>query len=393
MILIKNARMLSMENDNYEETDILIANGLIKRLGQIDEKEYKEAMVIDANKRLVTPGLVDAHCHVGMIESTIGSVGSDVNEFSNPITPELRGIDGIKPHDPCFSEALNAGITTVCTGPGSANIIGGTFCALKTKGKTVNEMVVKEELAMKMALGENPKRCYGDNKKTPMTRMASAALMREWLFKAKDYHEKKLKYYEELKQGNKNAVLVPFDMKLESLSRVFEGLKVKIHAHQADDIFTAMRIIKEFGLDATIEHCTEGYLIADTLKEFGQSCIIGPTFGSKSKYELKEKSFDSGRILKEHGILFAIMTDHPVVPLESTLTQASLFVKAGLSEIDTLKALTINPAKLVGLDNRIGSIKEGKDADIVIWSGDPFHYMTHTDVVILNGVIEKNNLS
>ena len=387
MILIKNANLISMEDINYEVCDILIKDGKIQGIGKFNKKDYKGYKVIDAKRRYVTPGLVDPHCHVGMMESTIGWAGSDVNEITNPITPELRAIDGIKPHDECFKEALESGVTTVCTGPGSANIIGGTFCALKTKGKTVDEMILVKELSMKMALGENPKRCYGNAKTSPSTRMASAALMREWLTKAKKYHEKKVQYQKDLSEG-KDAKEPEFNMKLESLSRVFEGLPVKIHAHQADDIATAMRIAKEFNLDMTVEHCTEGYLIADVLKANNQTVIIGPTLGNKSKYELKEKSFVSGKVLHENGVNFAIMTDHPVIEQKHTLIQVALFVKEGLPELEGLKAVTINAAKACHIDDRVGSIKEGKDADIVIWSKHPLDIMNKADVVILNGNVE-----
>lgn len=387
MILIKNANLISMEDINYEVCDILIKDGKIQGIGKFNKKDYKGYKVIDAKGRYVTPGLVDPHCHVGMMESTIGWAGSDVNEITNPITPELRAIDGIKPHDECFKEALESGVTTVCTGPGSANIIGGTFCALKTKGKTVDEMILVKELSMKMALGENPKRCYGNAKTSPSTRMASAALMREWLTKAKKYHEKKAQYQKDLNEG-KDAIEPEFNMKLESLSRVFEGLPVKIHAHQADDIATAMRIAKEFDLDMTVEHCTEGYLIADVLKANNQTVIIGPTLGNKSKYELKEKSFVSGKVLHENGVNFAIMTDHPVIEQKHTLIQVALFVKEGLPEFEGLKAVTINAAKACHIDDRVGSIKEGKDADIVIWSKHPLDIMNKADVVILNGNVE-----
>ena len=393
MILIKNALLLSMALENYEKRDILIENGKIVGIGSVNSLEsfYKNKLskVIDANGRYVTPGLVDPHCHVGMLESTIGWAGSDCNEMSNPITPELRAIDGIKPHDPCFKEALDSGVTTVCTGPGSANVIGGTFTALKTKGKTVDEMVLVEELAMKMALGENPKRVYGNNKTSPQTRMASAALMREWLQKAKDYHEKKVAYKLALANGEKPNK-VEFNMKLEALSKVFDGLLVKVHAHQADDIATAMRIAKEFGLNMTVDHATEGYLIPEVLKANNQSVIIGPTLGNKSKYELKAKSFVSGKVLEEAGVDFAIMTDHPVVEQKHTLVQVALFVKAGLSELAALKAVTITAARLCGIDNRVGSIKVGKDADVVIWSKHPLDIMSEASVVILNGKIEKN---
>ena len=386
MILIKNANLISMEEINYEICDVLIENKKIKQIGKIDEALYPNINVIDAKERYVTPGLVDPHCHVGIIESTIGWAGSDCNEMSNPITPELRAIDGIKPHDECFKEAIESGVTTVCTGPGSANVIGGTFCALKTVGKTIEEMVLVEELAMKMALGENPKRVYGNSKTSPSTRMASAALMREWLFKARNYYNKKKQYELDLKEG-RDAKEPEFNMKLESLSRVFDNLPVKIHAHQADDIATAMRIAKEFNLNMTVEHCTEGYLIPEALKANNQRVIIGPTLGNKSKYELKEKSFKSAKVLSDNKIEFAIMTDHPVIEQKHTLIQVALFVKEGLDELEGLKAVTINAAKLCHIDDKVGSIKEGKDADIVIWSKHPLDIMTKPDIVLLNGEV------
>ena len=385
MILIKNANLISMEEVNYEICDILLDGNKIEKIVHLNEEDYPNVVVIDAKERFVTPGLVDPHCHVGLMESTIGWAGSDVNEVTNPITPELRGIDGVKPHDECFKEALESGVTTVCCGPGSANLIGGTFCALKTKGKTVDEMILVKELAMKMALGENPKRCYGNAKTSPQTRMASASLIREWLFKAKNYHEKKL-----AAEADKSK-MPEFNMKLESLSRVFDGLPVKIHAHQADDIATAMRIGKEFGLKMTVDHCTEGYLIADSLKANDQMVILGPVMHNKSKYELKEKSFSSGKVLYEKGVTFSIMTDHPVIEQKHTMIHAALFVKAGLPELEALKAVTINAAKTCFIDEYVGSIKEGKHADIVVWSKHPLDIMAEADVVILNGNIEKQN--
>ena len=384
MLIVKNANLISMEEINYEICDILVEDGLIKGVGKFNLSDYPDAEVIDACGRYVTPGLVDPHCHVGLIESTIGWAGSDVNEINSPITPELRGIDGVKPHDECFKEALENGVTTVCCGPGSANLIGGTFCALKTKGSTVDDMIIVEELAMKMALGENPKRCYGTSKMTPATRMASAALIREWLTKAKNYYDKKQEAI-----NNNEAKIPEFNMKLESLSRVFDGMPVKIHAHQADDIATAMRIAKEFGLKMTVDHCTEGYLIPDALKKNNQMVIIGPTLGNKSKYELKAKSFKSAKVLYDNGITFSIMTDHPVIEQKHTLVQVALFVKEGLPELEGLKAVTINAAKTCFIDHLVGSIKEGKHADIVIWSKHPLDIMTEAQVVVLKGVVEK----
>jgi len=386
MLLIKNANLISMESINYEITDILVEGNTIKKIGSLKETDYKNAIVIDAAGRIVTPGIVDPHCHIGIFEEAIGFEGADGNEMTNPIFPELRAIDAIKPQDVAFAEALEAGVTTVCTGPGSGNVIGGIFCVIKTKGKTIDDMIVQAESSIKMALGENPKRVYSGKNQTPSTRMASAALMREALVKARDYKVKKEKYIEELKT-NKDAVKPEYNMKWDSLARVFDGFPVKIHAHQQDDIVTAIRIIEEFGLNATIEHATEGHLIVDYLKAHTQRVIIGPTLGHKAKYELRNKSFESARILAENGIEFAIMTDHPVIHLANTMTQVGLFVREGLSELDGFKSVTINAAKINGVEDRVGSIKEGKDADIVIWNGHPFHYMTKTDYVIINGEI------
>ena len=383
MLIIKNGHILTMAGKEFKNGSVVMDGKKIVEVGDVDLSNYKDAEVIDALGQLVTPGLVDPHCHIGVMEEGIRFEGNDTNEMSNPITPELRGIDSIYVKDMAFDYTYKSGITTVNTGPGSANVIGGTFCAIKTFGETVDEMVIKEETCMKMALGENPKRSYGSNGKTPVTRMASAALMREWLFKAKEYHEK-VKAYEADKE---NETKPGFDMKLSALARVFDGMKVKIHAHRADDIMTAIRVIKEFGLDASIEHATEAYLIPKQIKAEGIPLIIGPTLGMASKYELVNKSFVSGKVLEENGIEFAIMTDHPVITLDTTLVQSALFVKEGLSEAKALEAHTITAAKLNGIEDRVGSLEVGKDADIVIWDGPLFNIMTKTSTVIINGEV------
>lgn len=386
MILIKNANLISMSKINYEVVDILIDNGVIKEIGNIDATNCKNAHVIDANKNFVTPGLVDPHCHIGLIEEGIGFEGSDVNEITDPITPELRAFDAVKPQDIAFKDALESGVTTVCTGPGSANVIGGTFTILKTSGKTIDDMVIKQESSMKMALGENPKRVYNSKSKSPVTRMASAALLREALFKAKNYKEKIEKYEADIKNG-KEVVRPDYNFKWDCLARVFTGLPVKIHAHQQDDIVTAVRIMEEFGLQGTIEHATEGYLITDYLNEHNVKVIIGPTLGSKSKYELRNKSFKSAKVLKDENVKFAIMTDHPVIHSANALTQVGLFVREGLNELDGLKAVTISAAELNDIHDRVGSIEVGKDADIVIWDNHPLHYLTKPQYVIVNGEV------
>lgn len=384
MKLIKNCNLWTMAEKNNITADILIEGSKIKAIGTFNEQDYPEAIIIDAKNQFVMPGIVDPHCHIGIDQSTIGWAGNDTNEITNPITPELKGIDGIKACDEAFETALKGGVTTVCTGPGSANIIGGTFCALKTFGKTVEDKCMVAELAMKMALGENPKRCYQD--KNIKTRMASAAILRDALTQAKMYKETWDKYEKDIQEG-KDANKPAYNAKWHSLKRVFEGMLVKIHAHQEDDILTACRISKEFGINSTIEHCTSGWTIPEKLKEYNKKVILGPTLGEKSKYELKDKSFESGKVMYENGITFGIMTDHPVLPLEYSRTQLAIFVAHGLPYLEGLKAITINAAKTVGIDNQVGSIEVGKDADIVIYDGDPLHYMTKVKTVLVRGNI------
>jgi len=392
MILIKNAHLVSMAERNYVSSDILIRDGKILAVGDPGTLSAEGATTIDAAGRYVTPGIVDAHCHIGMFEEAIGFEGADGNEMTNPIFPELRAIDAVKPQDVAFREALEAGVTTVSTGPGSGNVIGGTFCILKTVGQTIDDMIVVPESAMKMALGENPKRVYNAKNQTPTTRMGSAALMRDALVKARDYKAKRDKYLKDV-ETDKNAAKPDYNMKWDALARVFEGMPVKIHAHQQDDIVTAIRIIEEFGLKATIEHATEGHLIADYLKKHDQKVIIGPTLGSKSKYELRNKTFKAAKILKDAGIGFAIMTDHPVIHLANALTQVGIFVREGLDELSALRAVTIDAANIVGVGDRIGSIEPGKDADVVVWDGHPLHYLTKTACVIVGGNVVHENVN
>lgn len=382
MLIIQNARIKTMAGAEIKNGSILVEKGKIKEVSE-GKLKIKGAEVIDAGGKLVTPGLVDPHCHIGVFEQGIRYEGADGNEVTNPITPELRAIDSVYMGDVAFEYSYKSGITTVNTGPGSANIIGGTFTAIKTYGESVEDVVIKEETAMKMALGENPKFAYGKNGKAPSTRMASAALMREWLFKAKEYRNK-VKAWENKDEG---ATEPPFDMKLNSLMRVFDGMIVKIHAHRTDDIETAIRIGKEFGLKLTIEHASESYLIPNKIKRSGVPMIIGPNLVFAGKIEAKNKSFKSAGILEAHDIPFAIMTDHPVVTMDMTLVQTALFVKEGLSEEKALEALTITAAKLNGIEDRVGSLEVGKDADIVIWDGPLFDIMTRTTCVIIDGKV------
>jgi len=385
MILIKKAYLLSMAEVNYEYRDILIDKGKIVKIAkEIKEEDCKNCTVIKALGRYVTPGFVDPHCHIGILE-TVFHQGDDVNECTDPVTPNLRAYDGVNPKDPYFASALEAGVTTFNIGPGSANVIGGTFTIFKNRGETKEDMCMVEESAMKMALGENPKRVYGNGSKAPQTRMGSAALMRETLDKAKEYHLKYQQYLQDLSEGKEVSFTI--DYKLHSLMRVFEGMLVKVHCHRADDIETAVKIMEEYNLNYTLEHCTEGYLIPDFMVKHHVRCNIGPTMSDKSKPEVMNKSFDSGRVLANHNILFGIMTDHPVIEEDNTMLQLQRFVRAGMNELDALKCVTINAAKLTGIDDKVGSIEVGKDADIVIWSHNPYHYLATPKTVFVDGNI------
>ncbi len=377
MKLIKNCLLVSAAEINYEKADILIEDGkIIKIAKSIDE----DCEIIDALGRMVTPGLMDPHCHIGLWEQGIGFEGADGNEATDPSTPHMRAIDAIYPLDESFDDAIKNGVTAVAAGPGSANVIGGTFTVLKTYGTNVKDMIVKEEVAMKMALGENPKKFYNTKNITPSTRMGSAAIMRSELRKAKDYYEK-MKAATEIKDKP------TFDPKLDSLARVFDGMIVKIHAHRTDDIQTAIRIATEFNLNYTIEHATEAHLMVEDLIRDNVKVIIGPTWGNKSKYELRNKSWVTAGILEKAGIEFAIMTDAPVVPISETRIQTGIMIREGLSELQAIKAMTINAAKLNGVQDRLGSIEVGKDADIVIWNGNPFEIMTKPAYVFIDGII------
>ncbi len=386
MIFIKNGRIFTMAGEVIEKGSILIDNGKIIEVGK-DLVAPLDAEIINAEGKMVLPGFIDAHCHIGMWEEGMGFEGSDGNEMVDPVTPQLRAIDAINPMDIAFEEAYRGGVTTAVTGPGSANVIGGMTVALKTYGKRVDDMILKEPVAMKVAFGENPKRVYESQKKSPMTRMATAAILRETLFKAKAYMEKK-------EQGKEDLSKMPeYDMKMEAMLKVLrKEIPLKAHAHRADDIFTALRIAKEFDVDITLEHCTEGHLIADYLAKEGKGAIVGPTLSNRSKVELRNLTFDTPRILHEAGVKIAIMTDSPVIPLHYLPICAGLAAKSGLEEMEALKAITINAAEIVGIDDRVGSIEIGKDADIAIFDGNPIKDIDcKTYATIINGEIVYKN--
>lgn len=366
MKAIINGLIYTMENDEIiENGSILIEDGKIKEIGT-DIEIPDNIEVIDAEGRLVTPGFIDAHCHLGLWEDGIGVEGSDGNEASEPVTPEVRAVDGINPFDRPFEESRMAGVTTAVAGPGSANVICGTFAAIKTYGKRIDDMVLKEPIAMKCAFGENPKSVYSEKNTSPVTRMGAVAILRETLFKAKEYFEKK-------QAANGDYSKMPaYDMKLEAMIPVIKKeIPLKAHAHRADDIFSALRIAKEFDLDITLDHCTEGHLIVEELRKENKPCIVGPALTDRSKYELENQTFETANILNGAGLLVAITTDAPVIPLKHLSLCAGLAHSEGLPYLEAYKAITINPAKIVGIDDRVGSLKVGKDADIVIFDKDP----------------------
>ena len=362
MLLIKNGHIKTMAGREFTNGSVLIGDdGKITAVGEALEAP-EGAPVIDAQGRLVTPGCVDAHCHIGLDNEAVGWEGRDYNEIVEPITPQMRAIDSIYPQDEAFPNAIRGGVTTACTGPGSANVIGGTFTAIKLVGNRVDNMIVKDPIAMKCAFGENPKRCYGQgSKKSPMTRMAVAALLRETLFKTRRYMEDKA--------AGKNP---PFDMKLEAMEPVLRGeIPLKCHAHRADDILTAIRVAKEFGVKMTMDHCTDGEVIAGELAKEGFPAFVGPSLGGKSKIELQNKSFTTPGVLSKAGVKVSIITDAPVIPLQNLPMCAGLAASAGLPMEEAWKAITINPAESLGIADRVGSLEPGKDGDVVIWTADP----------------------
>jgi len=390
MILIKNAKIYRMIGSTIENGYIIVDNGKIIEFGEDEPTDDNYEEMYDCQGGLLFPGLIDSHTHIGVLEEAIGFEGDDINESFDPITPHLRAIDAINHMDLAFADAIQAGVTCVATGPGSANVIGGQFAVIKTYGNTVDDMIIKHPAAIKVALGENPKSVYFHNKKSPITRMATAALLREYLYKAQDYM-RKLELYNK-KNDDKNKP--EFDFKLECLVDVLlKRVPLKIHVHRADDILTAIRICKEFDVNYTLDHCTEGHLVVDILKENNISVIIGPTLVSKSKVELKNLTFKTPGLLSNNGVKIAIMTDHPCIPVQYLPICAALSVKNGMDEFEALKAITINAAEILGISDRVGSIEVGKDADIVVYNKHPFEYDTHTKMVMINGKIIYKNLN
>lgn len=380
-MLIKNAVIHTLNNKNdIINGFILIENGLIKRIGE-GAPEHPDVQTIDARGASLYPGFIDSHTHLGMWEDGLSFEGDDGNEDTDPATPHLRALDAVNPFDNCFSEAVKAGVTAVVTGPGSANPIGGQLIAMRTYGRTIDEMIIKSPAAMKMALGENPKSVYHGKNESPVTRMATAAIIRENLKKAK-------RYMEDIQRAEEDEDfdLPEIDFKYDALIPVLKKeLSVHFHAHRRDDILTAIRIAKEFDLDYRIVHCTEGHMIADILSEESVAVMSGPFLCDRSKPELSNQTPESAGILSQNGIMTAIITDHPVIPVQYLPVCAALAVREGMSYDDAVSAITINAARICGIDDKVGSLEEGKEADIVFFRKNPLSIEAKPEKVIVRG--------
>lgn len=375
MLLIRNGLIFDAVHREPYTADILVKDGKIAEIGA---GLTADCPTYDAAGLHIYPGFVEAHCHIGLDGSGIGFEGDDCNEMTDILTPQLRAIDGIYPQDPTFREALEAGVTTVCTGPGSANVLGGQFAVIKTAGHRVDDMIVRPFAAMKCAFGENPKRCYKD--KNNYSRMSTAAKLREALLRAQEYDAKKQA------AGDDPAKRPPLDVKLEALLPVLHGeVPLKAHAHRADDIFTAIRIAKEFGVRLTLEHVTEGHLIAEDLAQEDYPMAVGPSLTHASKFELRNKTFTTPGILAKAGCRVSIITDSPVIPQSYLPLCAALAVRAGMDPFDALRAITIRPAEHIGAADRVGSIERGKDADFVVMDGPWDAVSSGVKAVFVNG--------
>ena len=376
-MLIKHGMVYDCVHREPYEADLRLENGRIAEIApDLSPKAGEE--VIDAIGLRVYPGFIDAHSHLGLDNYGMGYEGRDYNEMNDIVSSQLRGIDGFNPQELGVGKALASGVTTVGTGPGSANVLGGTFFAVKTYGHCVDDMVVRDPVAMKCAFGENPKRCYQN--KSDSSRMTTASKLREMLFAARDYLARKEA------AGNDITKQPTYDMQMEALVPVLKGdIPLKAHAHRADDICTAIRIAKEFGVKMTLEHCTEGHLIPDVVAASGFPAAVGPTLTGASKIELVNKSFETPKVLSEAGVQVSIITDNSVIPQEYLPLCAGLAAKAGMDPFAALQAITINPARHLGIEDRVGSLEIGRDADVVLTKGDPLVSDSTIAAVIVNG--------
>ena len=375
-MFIIHGNIKTMAGQDYADGYVQIADGKIAAVGDMKDCPAPDGEVLDVQGNLVMPGIIEAHCHMGITEEKKGMEGDDCNETVDPVTPQLRAIDAINPMDAAFNDALQAGITSAMIGPGSANVVGGQFVFVKTHGRCIDHMIVKAPAAMKVAFGENPKVNYSGQNKSPATRMAIAAMLREELTKAVAYQKKREKEEGEV------------DFRYECWLPVLRGeIPLKAHAHRADDILTAVRIAKEFHLRMTLDHCSEGHLIMEELKEAGFPAIVGPDMASRNKIEVQNMAFKTAGLLSGHGILTAITTDHPVSKIQFLPICAGLAVKAGMSPEEGLRSITINAAKICGVEERVGSLAPGKDADIAVFTGNPMEVFSRTCYTIIEGEV------
>ena len=384
-MLIVNAKIFPMNAPAIENGYLLTNGPLIQSIGPMQQVPETDSDRIDAGGGWLFPGFIDAHTHLGMWEDGLGFEGDDGNEDTDPSTPHLRAVDAVNPMDRCFTEALEAGVTTVVTGPGSANAIGGQMVAMKTAGVRMDDMIVKAPVAIKMALGENPKTVYHGKNESPVTRMATAAIIREQLQKAQRYREDL-----EASGQDEDADPPEFDAKCEALLPLLTGeIPVHFHAHRCDDIFTALRIAKEFGLRYTIVHGTQGWRAADILAQEGTTVFSGPLLCDRSKPELRDLTPASPGLLSKAGVPSAIITDHPVIPIQYLPLCAGLAVREGMEWEDAVRAITVVPAQLCGMDHRVGTLAPGTDADFVLFDGDPLQLTAKPRLVVVDGRRKK----
>lgn len=371
-LLLKNAYIYPITAKPIPSGDVLIDNGKIIQTGTnlITETDVK---IIDCSGLYLFPGFIDVHTHLGLYDEGTGWAGNDANETAEALTPHIRAIDGVYPLDPAFTDAVRSGITTVHIMPGSANVIGGTTSIIKTTGRNIKKMIVQETAALKIALGENPKRIHSHGNSSSITRMGIMGMLRE-------------AFYQAINTDN------PEDLRISPLIMALKReIPVRIHAHRADDIITAVRLAEEFNLDLRIEHCTEGHLIADELAGMGLKVCVGPTLTRKSKIELKNKTWKTYQELTEHGVEVSITTDHPYTPIQYLNICASLAMREGLTEQKALEGITILPARNLKINQYVGSIEPGKDADLVLWSHHPFHYLAKPKWTMIAGEFVYRN--
>lgn len=373
-----NARLYTMVNNEVICGTLLWEGEKILAAGKVVDLPA-EATVVDLQGKTIVPGFIDAHTHLGILEEIYQTEGDDVNESTEPVTPQMRALDAVNPYDQAFRDAVRGGVTTVMTGPGSSNVVGGTTLIMKTAGENLDKMVLVPQAGLKVAFGENPKRTYGEQKKTPVTRMGIAALLRQSLIDAQVYGAK-------MEKSLRDGDVVERNLGMETMLRVLnKQMPLRAHAHRADDILTSLRIAQEFELELVIDHGTEAHKLAHELARLHIPVVLGPSFSNRSKVELAEIAWETAARLNELGVLLALTTDHSVTPVQYLPLCAALAVKHGLAEMEALKAITINPARILKLDHRLGSLEAGKDADFLVMSGDPLDWRTRVEQVYING--------